>query len=146
MMTVGQKELDPATHEAIKTHSAKGDRLAAAKAFDEAVAEYNKAWVLVPNPKNGWNAPTWILAAIADAAFLAGYKTSAREALQYAVTSAQERLGTRSCTSAMARFCLMLASLTRPPTNSCAYMAEVAEIFAAEDPRYLDFLKTRAKL
>jgi hypothetical protein len=60
--------------------------LAEARAFEGAIAEYNKAWSLVPDPANDWEASTWILAAIADAAFLGGYLTSAREALQYAMT------------------------------------------------------------
>jgi tetratricopeptide (TPR) repeat protein len=80
------KELEPGTYEEIKRFSARGDELAAVKSYKEAIAEYNKAWELVPNPKNDWNASTWILAAIADAAFLAGYKVSALEALQYAMT------------------------------------------------------------
>ncbi len=33
-----------------------------------------------------WDAATWILAAIADSCFLAGYTTSAREALEYVIT------------------------------------------------------------
>jgi tetratricopeptide (TPR) repeat protein len=145
-MTVSQEELDPATHDAIKAHSAKGDEFAAAQAFEEAIAEYDKAWALLPNPKNEWNASTWILAAIADAAFLAGYKTSAREALQYAMT----------CPGAIGNLFLHLrygqilmdAGELDAAANELmrAYMAEGSGIFAAEDPRYLDFLKTRANL
>jgi hypothetical protein len=48
-MTVNRKELDPATQDAIKTHCAKGDELAAAKTFEEAIAEYNKIWAILPN-------------------------------------------------------------------------------------------------
>lgn len=145
-MVVIQKELDPATHEAIKAYSAKGDKLAEARSFEEAIAEYNKAWALVPDPKNEWNASTWILAAIADAAFLAGYKTSAREALHYAMT----------CPDALGnpflhlRYGQVLLDSDEPDAAADelmrAYMAEGSEIFATEDPRYLTFLKTRAKL
>lgn len=145
-MTSGQNELDSVIHEAIKAHSVKGDELAAARVFEEAIAEYNKAWALVPEPKNEWNASTWILAAIADAAFLAGYKTSAREALQYAMT----------CPNALGnpflhlRYGQVLLDADEPDAAADelmrAYMSEGAQIFAAEDPRYFDFLKTRAKL
>ena len=124
----------------------KGDELAAARAFEEAMAEYNKAWVLLPNPKNEWNGSTWILAAIADAAFLAGYKTSAREALQYAMT----------CPGAIGnpflhlRYGQVLFDSGEHDAAADelmrAYMSQSSEIFAAEDTRYLDFLKTRAKL
>jgi tetratricopeptide (TPR) repeat protein len=145
MVTVNQKELNPATQKAIKTYCAKGDELAAAKAFEEAIALYNEAWALLPNPKNEWNASTWILAAIADAAFLAGYATSAREALQYAMT----------CPGALGnpflhlRYGQVLLDAGEPDAAADelmrAYMSEGSEIFAAEDPRYLEFLKTRAK-
>ena len=65
-------ELDASTHEEINALCAKGDRLAEAKSYEAAIAEYNRAWSLVPDPKNEWHASTWILAAIADACFLAG--------------------------------------------------------------------------
>lgn len=79
-------ELDASTHEAVKALCAVGDRLAEAGSYEAAIAEYNKAWLVVPEPKSEWQASTWILAAIADACFLSGYKTSAREALQFAMT------------------------------------------------------------
>jgi hypothetical protein len=44
--------------------------LAGAKSYEEAIAEYDKAWKLLPDPKNKWNATTWIRPAIAGAAFL----------------------------------------------------------------------------
>jgi tetratricopeptide (TPR) repeat protein len=146
MVSAIQKELDPAVYEEIKAHSTRGDELAAAKSYEEAIAEYNKAWKLVPDPKNEWNASTWILAAIADAAFLAGYKSSARDALQYAMT----------CPGAIGnpflhlRYGQVLLDAEEPDAAADelmrAYMAEGPEIFASEDPRYLAFLKTRAKL
>lgn len=145
-MTVGRKELAPITYEAIKAHSAEGDKLAAAGAYKEAIAEYNKAWALVPDPKDEWNASTWILAAIADATFLAGDTTSAREALQHAMR----------CPGAVGNPFLHLrygqVLLDAGESDAAAdelmraYMAEGPDIFAAEDPRYLKFLGTRAKL
>ena len=145
-MTAEPKELDAATHERIKAHYAAGDRLAATRAFEGAIAEYNKAWALVPDPPNEWNASTWILAAIADAAFLGGYLTSAREALQYAMT----------CPGAIGnpflhlRFGQVLFDAGEPDAAADelirAYMGAGREIFASEHSRYLEFLKTRAKL
>ena len=139
-------ELDPAVHEAVKLHCARGDDLARKKAFEAAIAEYNSAWKLLPDPANHWNASTWILAAIADAAFLGGYHTSAREALQYAMT----------CPNAVGNPFLHLrygqvlfdAGEEDIAANELirAYMGGGPDIFASEDPRYLDFLKTRAKL
>lgn len=145
-MTVGRKELDPATYDAIKALCARGDELAAAKSFEAAIAEYNKAWRLVPEPANAWNASTWILAAIADAAFLGGFLTSAREALQYAMTC-PESIGNPFL---HLRYGQVLFDTGEPDAAADelirAYMGAGAEIFATEDRRYLDFLKTRAKL
>ncbi|MFD2579979.1 hypothetical protein ACFSTD_18315 [Novosphingobium colocasiae] len=78
-------ELPSTVLDAITRFCADGDLLAASGKYEEAIAEYNRAWEIVPEPKNQWKAATWILAAIADAAFLAGYKTSAREALEFAM-------------------------------------------------------------
>jgi tetratricopeptide (TPR) repeat protein len=140
------KELAPATYEKIKSYSAKGDELAAAKAYKEAIAEYNKAWELVPNPKNEWNASTWILAAIADAAFLAGYKTSAREALEYAMTC-PEAVGNPFLHLRYGEVLFDAGELDAAADELMrAYMSEGQKIFVAEDPRYIEFLKTRAKL
>jgi len=146
IMTADRKELDETIHQAIKAHCAKGDELAADRAFEAAIAEYNKAWRLVPDPCNEWNASTWILAAIADAAFLGGYLTSAREALQYAMT----------CPDAIGnpflhlRYGQVLLDAGEPDAAADelirAYMGAGQDIFASEDRRYLDFLKTRAKL
>lgn len=145
-MTTNVRELDEATHEQIKALCAKGDRFAESLVFENAVAEYNKAWALVPDPKNDWNASTWILAAIADAAFLGGYKTSALEALQYAMT----------CPGAVGNPFLHLrygqVLFDRGEVDHAAdelmraYMGAGEEIFAMEDPRYLEFLRTRANL
>ena len=140
------KELDPATHEVIKAHSAKGDEYADAENYEAAIAEYNKAWLIVPEPKTEWNASTWLLAAIGDAAFKGGYNTSAKEALQYAM----------HCPSGIGNpfLHLRLGQVLYDSGDEQgaadelmrAYMAEGEEIFASEDARYLDFLKRWTKL
>lgn len=72
-------ELDESIHCLIKTRCAKGDALVDGAQYEAAVATYNQAWELVPEPKTDWNASTWILAAIGDACFLGGYATSSRK-------------------------------------------------------------------
>ena len=64
-------ELEDELHQKIKLNCAHGDKLAEARKFEDAIAEYNKAWLLIPNPKNQWEAATWVLAAVTDAAHLA---------------------------------------------------------------------------
>lgn len=143
-MATARGELEPATYERVKDYCARGDELAEAKAYEDAIAEYNKAWELIPDPKNDWNASTWILAAIADAAFLAGYKTSAREALAYAMTC-PDAIGNPFLHLRYGQVLLDAGEADAAADELMrAYMAEGAEIFASEDPRYLAFLKTRA--
>jgi hypothetical protein len=76
-------ELNSGLQDAIKVPCAVGNQLADEQRFEEAIAKYNKAWRLVPEPKNDWIASTWILAAIADTCFLAGYKTSALKVVHW---------------------------------------------------------------
>lgn len=78
--------LDDPLQEAIAVHCRNGDGLAAEGRGEEAIAEYNKAWMLVPEPRDAWEASTWVLAAIADCCFLLGKWKTARSALDYAMT------------------------------------------------------------
>lgn len=141
-----QLELDERVHEEIKAHCAHGDALAEAGKFEAAISDYNKAWKLIPEPKNEWEAATWVLAAIADASFLGGYLTSAREALEYGMT----------CPGAIGNPFLHLRygqvlfeqheEARATDELMRAYMGAGLEIFSTEDPKYLAFLRTRANL
>ncbi|WP_434989647.1 tetratricopeptide repeat protein [Xanthomonas melonis] len=137
-------ELDPQLYEDLKVFAASGDRLAAQGDFEKAIAEYNKAWKLLPEPKNNWEAATWLLAAIADACFLAGFTKSAYEALEYAMTCPGAignpflhlRYGQVLFDSG--EFDAAADELMR------AYMGDGLEIFSAENDKYINFLKERA--
>ncbi|NWB95776.1 tetratricopeptide repeat protein [Pseudomonas gingeri] len=139
-------QLDDSVHDSIKLFCEAGDRLAEAERYEEAIAQYNNSWLLVPDPKNNWEASTWILAAIADAYFLSGFKISARETLEYAMT----------CPGALGNPFLHLrlgqVLLDDGQEDSAAnelmraYMGAGEEVFELEPPKYLDFLRTRAKL
>lgn len=139
-------ELPPKVHETIQCLCADGDKLAADKRFEDAISKYDRAWQHVPEPKNRWNASTWILAAIADAAFLSGYKTSAREALEYAMTCPAAignpflhlRLG--QVLYDAGEHDLAADELMR------AYMGAGTELFEPEDAAYLAFLRSRVAL
>jgi tetratricopeptide (TPR) repeat protein len=140
------EEIPPAEMMSIERFCAEGDTSASAGRFEEAVERYNEAWSLVPEPKNRWNASTWILAAIGDACFLGGYQTSAREALEYAMT----------CPNAVGnpflhlRLGQVLFDAGEPDGAADnlmrAYMGAGAEIFSSENPKYLTFLGSRAHL
>lgn len=139
-------KLEPTLYETIKASCANGDRLAEAGNFEQAIAAYNQAWEAVPEPKNQWNASTWILAAIADAAFLAGYFQSAREALAYAMTC-PDGPGNPFLHLRYGQTLFEKAELDAAADELMrAWMGAGSEIFEGQDPKYLAFLGTRATL
>src|SRR5690348_3438859 len=64
------KELGEELHGRVSELCAQGDTLAAEGRYDAAGKKYAEAWALLPEPKEEWEAATWILAAQGDAAFL----------------------------------------------------------------------------
>lgn len=138
------REIEDATYERIKVLCAEGDERAAARKFDDAIEHYSEALDLVPDPKTDWNASTWILAAIGDACFWGGYRTSALEALQDAMW----------CPGAIGNPFLHLRlgqvlfddgeDMDRVADELMrAYMGGGEEIFSDEDPHYLAFCGRR---
>lgn len=145
-MKTSELELDQQTHELIKSFCVVGDKLSASQLYSEALTEYNKAWAIVPDPKNEWEAATWILAAIADTCYLGGFKKSAREALQYAMTC-PGAIGNPFLHLRYGQVLYDAGELDAAADELIrAYMGAGADIFAVEDEKYLNFLGTRAKL
>src|SRR5262245_7584146 len=139
-------ELDGPTHQEIERLCAAGDEEAGQGKYDSAVAEYNRAWQLIPEPKTEWEAATWVLAAIADAQFAAGKHEPARDALQQ-VMVCPGALGNPFLHLRFGEVSFELGELDKAADELMrAYMGAGPEIFANEDPKYLAFLKTRAKI
>lgn len=139
-------ELDKSLHRLIKTHCSKGDALADGAQYEAAVAAYNQAWELVPEPKTNWNASTWILAAIGDACFSAGYATSSKEALSFALTC-PGGFGNPFIHMRLGQLAYDAGDLDAAAEELMrAYMGAGDAIFENEDRKYLTFLGTRAKL
>lgn len=138
--------LEPAIFEAIKSLCAKGDERAESGSYETAIAEYNKAWALVPEPKNEWEASTWVLTAIADACFLGGYMKSARKALEFVMTC-PGGIGNPFLHLRLGQVLFEGGERERAADEMMrAYMGGGAEIFGNDDPKYLEFLKTRAAI
>lgn len=137
------QELPPNTYDQVTKLSAEGDRLAEANAYEEAIQKYNDAWQLIPEPKNDWEASTWLLTAIGDACFQACFFTSGTEAFEYALKCPAGfgnpfihlRLG--QCKFEKEDFTSAAEHLAR------AYMLEGKNIFAEDSPKYFEFLKTK---
>ncbi|SFK00763.1 hypothetical protein [Paraburkholderia megapolitana] len=142
--TIG--ELPESVYSEIRDACEAGDADAKRREYESAIGHYSRAWQLIPDPKNAWNASTWILGAIADACYLGGFLTSAEDALQYAMT----------CPNGIGNPFLHLrygqVSLDKGDEALAAdelmraYMGAGVEIFANEDDRYLAFLKMHATI
>jgi hypothetical protein len=136
-------DLPAELHSAIVELCSAGDHLAETQQFEDAIGKYNAAWEMVPAPKTEWNASTWVLAAIADACFLGGFKTSAREALEYAM-HCPGGIGNPFLHLRLGQVLLDTGEQDRAVDElALAYMGAGDEIFADQDAKYLDFLRTR---
>jgi hypothetical protein len=86
------------------------------------------------------------LAAIGDACFLGDYRSSAREALEYAM-SCPDAVGNPFLHLRLGQVLLDAGEEDAAADNLMrAYMGAGAEIFGEQDPKYLQFLGTRAQL
>jgi hypothetical protein len=140
-------ELGAITHFRIKRLCAKGDKLASRGRCKEAVVQYEAAWTLLPDPKERWEAATWIHAAVADALFLQGEYGQAFDRLRMArVSECPGALGNPffSLRSGQCAYELGWHDRAREELIG-AYMLEGSAIFEAEHPRYFEWLKTQVE-
>ena len=146
VMNDSQAELDPSTHESIVELCKMGDDLAEQDRHEEAISKFNEAWKIIPDPKNEWEASTWVLAAIADSCFFLRKLKSAREALEYAM-SCPGGLGNPFLHLRLGQVCFEAGDLDIATDELMrAYMGGGSEIFSKEEPKYLEFLASRVKL
>lgn len=137
-------ELPDEAYQEIKSLCAEGDALAGRHEFREAVEVYQHALQLVPDPKEEWQASTWILAAIGDALFLGGHPDYAVRALQDAMIC-PGGLGNPFLHLRLGQVQFELGELDRAADELMrAYMGAGEEIFSTENPKYRTFLATRA--
>ena len=140
-------ELPGTTHEEIRRLSAEGDALAREKKHDEALQRYRAAFDLLPDPKYRWEASAWLLAAMGDAYFFSARFEKSLEMFSLAlvnVAGAQENpfLHLRRGES------LFELDQKKDAADELmrAYMLAGAKIFTTEDPKYLAYLKTVARI
>ena len=121
----------------------KGDQFAQIDQLDDALDQYEAAWELLPDPKNQWPAATWIMMAVGDVYFERRDYVAASETLQESLKFPDGeshpfillRLG---------QSLFELGNLDRAAEAfEAAYRQHGIELFADEDPKYLDFLRTQ---
>lgn len=139
-------ELNPDVHERVTAYARGGDELAERGEYVAATAEYNRAWNLLPSPKNDWEAATWLLTAIGDACLHSGHLTSARKALEYA-TTCPGGLGNPFIHLRLGQVYFEQQQLDAAADElTRAYMGGGREIFESENTKYLDFVATRIRM
>lgn len=138
-------ELTDSIHDEIKRLCAAGDAHAERQAYANALASYWAAWDLLPVPKSDWEAATWILVAIGDANCLGGDYVAGRDNLSNAM-HCPGGLGNPFIHFRLGQCQFELGNLDRAADELMrAYMGAGREIFDRHDPKYFQFLQSRAK-
>ena len=138
-------ELPDTIHDSITCHCAAGDDLAHRRQFDAAIVEYEKAWALLPEPKQTGEAATWILAGIGDAHFLSARFVRAEEVFAQAILNAPGGLGNPFLHLRRGEALFETGDIRAAADDLMrAYMGAGVDIFRGEDPKYLKYLKTVA--
>jgi len=139
------KKLDSRTHAEIEKLCEKGEKCLNMADLSSALKNYWEAYDLLPEPKEEWVAGTWILGAIGDANFLKkDYQTAVVNisvAMKYFPCAYENpflhlRLG--QCYFEIGE----LEKATREFLRVYSY-EDGAELFASEDGKYFDFIKSK---
>jgi len=140
------RELPDAIYAQITALSDRGNELSENGEYEAALAEYEAALRLVPNPKDPWEAASWLYTAVGDCHFLLGRFEQACDALSKARNCADGH-GDPFINLRLGQALFERDELAQAKEALLqAYMLEGEEIFNDEDPKYLDFLRSTVKL
>jgi hypothetical protein len=130
-------------HEKIQRLCAEGDAILEARDYSRAYERYMAALSLVPEPKQGFEATTWILAALGDLYFFSREFAQVKNVLTDAM-HCPGAIGNPFLHLRLGQAQFELGNLERSADELCrAYMGAGKEIFENDDPKYFEFLKTR---
>ena len=132
-------------HDGVKQLCGEADDLADAGRFKEARDRYWAAFDLLPEPREDWEATTWIVAAIGDSFFLEKDYAHARDAFLDAVRC-PGGLGNVFIHLRLGQCHYELGDERRAADNlTRAYMGGGREAFDQEDPKYFELLEQLLK-
>lgn len=134
-------ELEGDLYRKVTRLSERGNKYMEAEEWDKAIAVFDEALELLPEPKSQWEATLWLNASIGDACFMKDDFVRAKEALFDALNCPD---GTAN-SFVLIRLGEVLYELEDMEGAKeyllRAYMLEGKEIFEAEDPKYLSYLE-----
>ena len=136
------KELPDELHAQIKRLCALGDELHERRDLAMAIAHYEQAFALLPEPKGEWEAATWIMAALADAHFSSGHWAACREAVQYAFKFCPGALQNPFLHLRAGQAYFELGQIdTAKQWLTSAWTTGGDELFDGDDSKYLRFIR-----
>ena len=141
-------ELDPKTHEQIKTYCERGDSLVELEEYEDAIDQYEKAFDLIPEPKTDWDTATWVLTALGETRVFMEDWQNALAVLQQAM-HCPDAIGNPFLHFLLGKTQFELGNMDRAADElTRAYMGSGMDLLGDEDedPKYLAFLRTKIKI
>jgi len=137
--------MDDITHQQVTALSKQGAILHEKENYAGALKKYWKAWELLPEPKIELEAAAWILSAIGDANFFEQNFQAGKDNLTRAMMC-PGALGNPFIHLRLGQCQFELGNLDSAADELLrAFMGTGKQIFDDEEPKYFEFLKTRAK-
>jgi tetratricopeptide (TPR) repeat protein len=134
-------QLDDRLVAAVTALCEQGDDAVEAERYPDAIAHYREALALVPSPVHRWAVTTWIHGAIAEAHYLAGELTLARDSIDDAFRC-EGAIGNAFLHLRLGQIELQLGNRGRALDELIrAFTRAGEEVFAGEEPRYLALVK-----
>lgn len=128
-------------YNSIKNLCSIGDELAADEKFDDALDKYMEALEYVPDPKENWEASTWIYAAIGDAYFYMDKYSEAKNSF-FDALNCPEGMGNPFIHLRIGQCFYELNNIDRARDSLIkAYMLGGNDIFQDEDYEYFKVIK-----
>jgi tetratricopeptide (TPR) repeat protein len=135
------KELDDTTYNRVTELCRLGDRLQEKQQYPEALKHYRSAWELLPDPKEDWEAATWIQTAIGDARWQSRQYREAIDVLSVAVRC-PGGLGNPFIHLRLGEAQFELGDIKRAKDElTRAYMGAGRKIFEGDDSKYFELLR-----
>jgi tetratricopeptide (TPR) repeat protein len=140
------EELDDEIFEKIQQLADEGNELMDRDAYDAAVAKFEEALNLLPEPRGDWEATTWLYASIGDAYFFKKDFKASSEAFYNAFQAPNGNLNP----FILLRLGQALLETGDEPNATeyllRAYMIEGRDVFLDENPKYFLFLESKVDL
>lgn len=123
-----------------------GDGFADHGDYQRAIEFYQKAYEQLPEPRERWEAATWILGIIGDAYFLDRKYSNAFTVLNQALLT-PAAIGNPFIHLRLGQCALELGDESRSKDELMrAYMGAGGDIFLHDNPKYLEFLAKHAEI